>query len=246
MFSIQFVTAIIASFIISLGSLVGILSFWMSEKRLQSMLHALVAFAAGAMIGSAFLHLLPEASEFLEGSSLFNAVLVSFVLFFLIEKTLHWRHRHDDADSPTFGTMNLIGDAIHNLLDGLILAGAFIADIRLGWVTALAMALHEIPQEVGDFGVLVKSGYSKKKALQANFLTALTAVVGVVVGFVLVESVDSVMPYLLAVASGGFIYIAASDLIPEIREENDLDRSLTSFATFLLGICLMFLLTFIE
>ncbi|NTV31526.1 ZIP family metal transporter [candidate division WWE3 bacterium] len=241
------IAAIIASFIISLGALIGIMTFWVSDEKLHQWLHILVAFSAGAMIGSAFLHLLPEANQTLTGSELFNWVLISFVAFFIIEKILHWRHCHNgDCDQHTFGTMNLIGDAIHNFIDGLIVVGTFLVDVRLGVITSIAMALHEIPQEIGDFGVLIKSGYSKSMALKANFFVALTAVAGVLCGYFISELSNTVTPYILAFAAGGFIYIAASDLVPEIREEQDVTKSLVSLITFLLGIGLMVLFSFIE
>jgi len=141
--------------------------------------------------------------------------------------------------------MNLFGDAIHNFIDGLILAATFIKDIRLGVVTTLAIALHEIPQEIGDFGVLLYAGFEKKRALMANFLVALTVVLGGFVGYFL-SSYDKLVVYLLPFAAGGFIYIAASDLMPEIRKEQSLKKSLASFGVFLIGVLIMFLVTFFE
>lgn len=142
----------------------------------------------------------------------------------------------------SFGYMNLIGDGVHNFIDGLIIAAAFLLNIKLGLVTTLAVALHEIPQEIGDFGVLLYSGWKKKKALIANFLTALTVVAGGLFGYFLAGKIDNLILFLMPFAAGGFLYIAASDLMPEIRKEPSLKKSLASFLIFLLGVLFMFLL----
>lgn len=242
-----FLQIIIASFLISLGALVGIFTLSVQEKKLEKILLFLVSLSAGALMGGAFLHLLPEAVEQLEGSVVFSTVLFSFVFFFIVEKILHWRHCHKGhCDVHTFGFMNLFGDSVHNFIDGLILAAAFLTDIRLGIVTTLAIALHEIPQEIGDFGVLLYSGFKKTKALVANFCVALMVVAGAVVGYFLSFKVETVIPYLLPFAAGGFIYISASDLMPELRKETNLKKSLFSFLVFLIGILIMFLVKFIE
>jgi len=147
---------VIATFLISLGALVGVFTLAMNEKKLEKILLFLVSLSAGALMGGAFLHLLPEAAEKIEDGSIFGIVLLAFVFFFLVEKLLHWRHCHKEhCDVHTFGYMNLFGDVVHNFIDGLIISAAFITDVRLGIVTYLAIALHEIPQEIGDFGVLL-------------------------------------------------------------------------------------------
>jgi len=141
--------------------------------------------------------------------------------------------------------MNLFGDAVHNFIDGLVIAATFLTDIRLGIITSFAIALHEIPQEIGDFGVLLYSGFSRKKALFANFLVALTAVFGGIIGYFLSFQIENMTSYLLPFTAGGFIYIAASDLMPEIRKETSLRKSMLSFGVFLVGIAIMFLVKFI-
>jgi zinc and cadmium transporter len=142
--------------------------------------------------------------------------------------------------------MNLVGDSLHNFIDGLVIAGAFLVDIKLGIATTIAIAIHEIPQEIGDFGVLIHAGFNKKRALVVNYLVALTVVLGGVVGYFLSFSLNSIIPYLLPFAAGGFIYIAASDLMPELRKETNLKRSISSFAVFILGIALMLLVKLIN
>lgn len=142
--------------------------------------------------------------------------------------------------------MNLIGDGMHNFIDGLIIAGAFSADTHLGIITTIAIALHEIPQEIGDFGVLLHAGWSNKKALIANFMVALTSMAGGVIGYFLAQSSETFVLYLLPIAAGGFIYIGASDLLPELRKETVASRSLATLVLFLVGVGLMYLLKFIE
>ena len=141
--------------------------------------------------------------------------------------------------------MNLVGDSLHNFIDGLVIASVFLVDFRLGVITTLAMALHEIPQEIGDFGVLIHAGFNRTKALVLNFLVASVVIIGGVVGYFASFYINSIIPLLLPIAAGGFIYIAASDLIPEIRKESDLKKSTMSFGIFLLGIILMFAVKFV-
>jgi len=237
---------VIASLLISSGSLVGILLLAARKKLTQKVLLCLISLSAGTLMGGAFLHLMPEALEQLPASQLFSLVLASFILFFLIEKILHWRHCHKDVcEVHTFGYLNLIGDSVHNFIDGLIIAATFLIDVRLGLATTLAIAFHEIPQEIGDFGVLLYAGFKKSQALILNFLVALTIVAGAIVGYFLSFSLGNLTIYLLPVAAGGFLYIATSDLIPEIRKEQNLRKSLLSFACFLVGILIMYLAKFI-
>lgn len=238
------VWVLLSTFIVSLLSFIGILTLILKERWLDRILMILVAFSAGALVGGAFLHLIPEAMENFGGSGAFTGlfvyVLIGFVLFFLIEKILHWRHCHKgECKVHTFAQMNLFGDGIHNFIDGLVIAAGFAVDTNLGIVTTLAVALHEIPQEIGDFGVLVYGGYSRVKALFWNFGSALMAMLGGIVGYFLTEYTEKSVMFLLPFAAGGFIYIAASDLIPEIRKEPGLGKSLLNFGFFLLGILLM-------
>ncbi len=233
---------IISTFFISLGALVGVFTFSLKQEKLSKILLFMVSLSAGALMGGAFLHLLPEATEKLEAETVFIIVLISFILFFLVEKLFHWRHCHKGkCNIHSFGYMNLFGDSIHNFIDGLIIAATFLTDVKLGFITTLAVALHEIPQEIGDFGVLLYAGFEKEKALIANFLVALTVVLGGIVGYFLSFRLQNFVSYLLPVAAGGFIYISASDLMPEIRKEESLKKSLLSFGMFLIGVLLMYL-----
>jgi len=237
---------LISTFLISTASLMGIFTLSIKEKTLSKFLLFLVSLSAGSLMGGAFLHLLPEASEKFNNGDMYIIVLLSFVLFFFIEKLLHWRHCHKGHCSiHTFGYMNLFGDAVHNFIDGLIIAATFLIDINLGIITSLAIALHEIPQEIGDFGVLLYSGFSRKKALISNFFVAATAVFGGIFGYFISFQIENMTTYLLPFAAGGFIYISASDLMPEIRKETNLKKSIASFGIFLIGILIMYLVKFI-
>ncbi len=230
---------------ISLLAFVGALAMVLSEEKIKRVLLLLVGFSAGALIGGAFLHLLPEAiEESAEPSSVFIATILGFMIFFLLEK-LMWRHCHDtECPIHTFAYLNLIGDGVHNFIDGLIIAASFITDVRLGLATTLAVAAHEIPQELGDFGVIVYGGIKPKRALIFNFMTALTCVGGGLIGFVL-KDVQFVGELLVPVAAGGFLYIAASDLIPELHKEKDRIKTWLSFLSFVIGILFMWIIKLI-
>jgi len=236
---------LVASFFISLCVWIAVLFLSFRKETLSKITIFLVSLSAGVLIGGAFLHLLPEASEKMKPEKLFFVVMMSFVLFFLIEKLFHWRHCHkDNCEIHTFGYMNLVGDSIHNFIDGLVIASVFIVDFKLGLITTLAIALHEIPQEIGDFGVLIHAGFNKTRALVLNYIVATMVIVGGVVGYFASFYIDNVIPYLLPIAAGGFIYIAASDLMPEIRKETNFKKSVTSFGLFILGIVLMLAVKF--
>jgi zinc and cadmium transporter len=241
------INIILACLAISLCVWLAVLFLFFKKETLSKITLFLVSLSAGALIGGAFLHLLPEASENMDADRLFFMVLAAFVVFFLVEKVFHWRHCHKEScEIHSFGYMNLVGDSLHNLIDGLVIASVFLVDFRLGVVTTVAIALHEIPQEIGDFGVLLHAGFNKIKALLLNYVIASVVILGGIIGYFASLHISSIMPYLLPVAAGGFIYIAASDLMPEIRKEGDLKRSIKSFVVFLLGIILMIIASFIE
>lgn len=232
--------AVIATFVVSLVSFIGVVTLAFKEKLLNKIVMLLVGFSAGALIGGAFLHLIPEAFEKGMNESIFLYVILGFVAFYVLEKILHWRHCHKGkCDVHVFTYLNLIGDSVHNFLDGLVIAASFVVDFKIGVVTTLAVVAHEIPQEFGDFGVLIYGGFGKSKALFYNFLTGLTAVIGAVAGFFLSSVIEESTVYLLPFTAGGFIYIAASDLMPELRKETDVKKSLPPFLLFLAGIAFM-------
>ena len=190
---------------------------------------ALLGFSCGALIGGAFIHLLPESLE--EMGQAYQAVLyytiVGIIVFFIMEKFLYWRHCHEEkCPIHTFVYLNLIGDGVHNFIDGMIIAGSFIISYSIGIATTFAVIFHEIPQEIGDFGVLVYGGLTKAKALAYNFVSALTAVAGSLVTYYLASYIQGMDTFLVPFAAGGFIYIAATDLMPELHKRSQAKESL--------------------
>jgi zinc and cadmium transporter len=233
---------ILTTAIISLGSFAGILTLVFQEKLLSKIIFLLVSLSSGVLMGNAFIRLLPEASKTLPPDAVFGIALCAFIVFFLVEKLFHWRHCHRvNCDEHIFGYMNLFGDAVHNFIDGIIIGGTFVTGIPLGILMAVTVALHEIPKEMCDFGVLLHAGFTKKKALLSNFFVKLTIVMGSVLGTLFASNIHGFVSYLLPFAAGGFLYIAASDLIPEIKKEDNLKKSTISFLIFLSGIGLTYL-----
>ena len=244
---IQLVYIVTFTFVIALMAFIGFFTLALKDKILNKILLVLVSLSAGALMGGAFLHLLPEAVEKTEEINLdiFLIVLLGFILFFMIEKVLHWRHCHKGkCDVHTFHYMNLIGDSVHNFIDGLILAASFSISIPLGLTTTIAIAAHEIPQEIGDFGVLIFGGFKKKKALILNFSVALIIVLGGIIGYFISNTIDQAAILLLPFAAGGFIYIAATDLVPEIKKELNIKKSMATIFVFLFGIIIMWFIKF--
>jgi len=233
--------ALAASVIVSLISFVGIISLLLKENLLNKILLLLISFSAGALIGGAFLHLIPEAVEKSGHSEVYLFVIVGFILFFILEKYLHWRHCHKGkCEIHTFTYLNLVGDGVHNFIDGLIIGSAFVVNINFGIATSFAIIMHEIPQEIGDFGVLVYGGLNKNKALFYNFLSALMAVLGTVIGYALANISDGFLKLLMPMAAGGFIYIASCDLIPELHKQQDIKKATLAMAVFILGVAFMY------
>lgn len=229
-----------STFLVSLISLIGIFTLAIKDNLLQKILFGFIGFSAGALIGGAFLHILPEALEKAKSTVVFYYLILGIVLFFLMEKYLHWRHCHNGVcEIHAFTYLNLVGDGFHNFIDGMVIAASFIVSLKLGIVTTLAVILHEIPQELGDFGVLVYGGFSKQKALVYNFISALMAIFGAIIGYFISDFAKGFSNFILPLTAGGFIYIASSDLIPEIHKEKNLRRSNLAFIAFLLGIILM-------
>jgi zinc and cadmium transporter len=236
---------IVSTFFISIISFIGALTLVLKESLLNKILPSLVAFSAGALLGSAFLHLIPEAirrggAEELRLFEIFLYLILGFCVFFVLEQFIGWHHHHETRhpEIASFSYLILISDGLHNFIDGLFIAGSFLADFQIGIITGLAIILHEIPQEIGDFGVLIFGGLKKSKALFLNFLSALAAISGGVIGYLLLEKVGAGILFLLPFTAGGFIYIAAADLIPQIRQGR---KPVVNFLTFLAGIIIMIL-----
>lgn len=233
---------LIATIANSLVGFIGVISLWLSDRLMNKLLVLLMAFSAGTLLGGAFFHLLLEGVEKLEPMAAMAYALIGFILFFFIESYFHW-HRCEHCEHP-FTYLMLIGDGIHNLIDGLVIAASFFVSPWLGFVTSAMIIAHEVPQEMGLFGVLIYGKQKKPKALWYSFLAQSTCIIGGVIGYFLSARAEAFSNFLLPFAAGGFIYIAASDLIPEMHRlhEGNLKRALLSIIPFLLGIGLMLML----
>ena len=221
-------------------ALVGSVTLVLKETTLQRLLLPLVAFSAGSLIGGAFFHMIPAGIAKSGSTTTFYVwILAGFSAFFVLEQLLHWHHCHRASASckQPLTYLILIGDGLHNLIGGLAIAGTFITDIRLGIMAWLAAAAHEIPQELGDFGVLIHGGWSKPKALAFNVLSALTFLAGGLLAYLV--SFDADISFLIPFAAGNFLYIGASDLVPEVKEHENLRVNLVNFLSFLVGVALM-------
>lgn len=238
------IASVIASLLISLVSLVGILGFKLKKKLLREELMTLVGLAAGALLGDAFLHLLPESIEINGARTSGLMVIGGMLIFFALEKFLKWRHCHETECRPEkkIATMSLVADGIHNLIDGLLIGASFMNSIELGITTSMAVLLHEIPQEIGDLAILLHSGLPLKKAALLNLLSGSLSLLGVIIVWTL-GSQGRWQSFLIPITAGGFIYLAASDLIPEMhRHENKIKESLWQLITVGLGVGLLFLI----
>jgi len=234
---------ILSSVVMALTSLIGSLTVLFSKKFFNQLIPNLVAFSAGALIGGAILHLIPESIEELGNETgTFLLILFGIVAFYILEQFIHWHHCHKETHDhkKPVSYLILIADGLHNLIDGLAVAAAFIVSPAVGTSTLVAVAAHEIPQELGDFGILIHSGWKTGKALLFNFLSSLTFLVGALIAFLLSDKVN--ISLLLPFAAGTFIYIAAVDLIPEIKGDTKLKSKVSFFIALVLGLALMYLI----
>jgi len=237
--------AILASVtVVSLISFVGVIFIGLKESLLRRIVMTLVGFASGTLLGGAFFDLLPEAVDMINPPiTIFYFVILGIIVFFCIEKFLYWRHCHEEeCQVHTFAYISLVGDGVHNFIDGMIIAATFVRGFELGFITTLAVISHEIPQEIGDFGVLIYSGLGKRKALTYNFISALTAILGAIVTYYVVYLRNN-YTLLVPFAAGGFIYIAATDLMPELHKKSHAGESIIQLLSILFGLGLMAYLT---
>jgi zinc and cadmium transporter len=237
--------------LVSLISFIGLFTLSIKTKKLNKILLYLISFSTGALLGDAFLHLLPEIVKshgFTIQISIYT--LLGIAIFFVLEKFIHWQHCHlhltENNHIHPFAYTNLLGDALHNFIDGIIIATSYIISIPVGIATTIAVILHEIPQEIGDFGVLLHAGFSKSKALLLNFASALVAILGALLTFLLGNTTKNMEIFLVPIAAGGFIYIALSDLIPEIHKTTDTGKSIIQLISFILGITIMAVLLYLD
>ena len=248
---LEWILSIISVIAVSLLSMIGIITLWVNDKTLKKVLLYLVSFSAGSLFGDAFIHLIPQAIETNTSMTTVSLlILAGIFVSFIVERFFQWRHCHVPTSSEhphSLAYMNLFGDAVHNLIDGIIIAGSFLVSIPLGFATSLAVIFHEIPQELGDFGVLIYGGFKKRKALWFNFLTALAAIAGALISLTIGTAVSDYIPLVIPFAAGNFIYIAGSDLIPELRKDNpEPKKSALQMVSIIIGIAVMLLLLLIE
>lgn len=229
--------------LISFLAWIGVFTLFLRDDLLDHILLVLVALAAGAMLGGAFFHLLPRSIAAAEGDLIpvFVVLVIGFSTFYILEGFIDWHHHHasERHHHEPVSYLVLAADTIHNFIDGLVIAGAFLLSVELGLVTAAAIALHEIPQEIGDYGVLVYGGFDRLHALVLNYITQATVILGGIAGYFFSGFVQGVPAFLLPFAAGTFIYIASSDLIPEIKHEDDVRKAGLYFVVFVVGILLM-------
>ena len=234
--------------VVSLVSLIGVATLGIAHVRMQRILLYLISFSAGALLGDVFIHILPEIMEGEGALQNGISVLAGIMLFFILERGLLWHQSHSSHKEEVHSMvyLTIIGDALHNFLDGVAIAAAFLVSIPVGIATATAVIFHEIPQEIGQFAILVHGGWSRTKALLYNFFSALTAIVGALLVLIFSQSFTEAPTILLGLGAASFIYVAMSDLIPELQKESDTGRSVLQLFSMLAGIAVMALLLLLE
>lgn len=243
--------SIVSVIVVSLLSIIASIPFLIKKKLSNHTLLFLLSISVGVLLSTVLMDFLPEIFSTGENSLKFSLyILFGFLVMFVIEKLIHWHHskrecKHDCGHSHAYNLapINLLGDGIHNLIDGLVIAGAYSVNITLGLVATISVIFHEIPQEIADFGVLLYSGLSKKKAILFNLLSALTALVGVVIGLILTSKIHSFEELIIPFAAGNFLYIAASNLLPQLHRHCKLKETFYHILAILIGIGIVLLVT---
>lgn len=237
----EFFYAIASIFVVSLISLIGVLTIPLKQETMGKTMALAVAFATGSLLGAAFFDVLPEAFKD-GGNSMLSYVFLGMMIFFVMERYIHWNHCHAPSCEKHYHPMtylNLIGDAFHNFVDGAVIAASFMVSMSLGVITTFAIIAHEIPQEMGDFAILIHGGFTKRSAQLFNFLSSLTAFLGAAITYLFAKEVENMIPVILSVAGGGFIYLATADLIPEIHKETERKNVILQSLAFALGISII-------
>lgn len=247
---LEIIYIFISVLLVSAISLVGVFTLSIKTEKLKKILIYFLSFSAGAMLGDAFIHLLPEAvEEFGMTSKIGLFILAGIAFSFLIEKIIHWRHCHMPITKNhvhPYAKMNLIGDFAHNIIDGVIIGASYLVSVPVGIATTIAVIIHEIPQEISDFGVLIHGGYSRAKALLYNFFTALSSLIGAALALILGNVIENSLMFFIPFTVGTFIYIAGADLIPELHKETELKKSIGQFLFLLIGVGVMLLMLLLE
>ena len=249
------VNTLVSVVIVSLISLIGISVLYFSKRKIKTFVVLLVGFSAGALLGDAFLHLIPEAAKngFVPAISLY--ILIGILFAFIVEIVFHFGHHHHiehhakkskgKKKIKVLGYMNLFGDGMHNFVDGIVIGASYLISFPVGFATTIAVIFHEIPQELGDFGVLLHAGFNRAKALMFNFASATLAILGGLLSVLLIGRIEGLLIFLIPFTAGNFIYIAASNLIPELQKEPALKRSIMQLLAMIIGIIVMVALLFI-
>ena len=238
---------LISVLLISLISFVGVLTLVLKKDLLNKSVFVLVSLAVGALLGDVFIHIIPEAYESAVHPAFISLTIIGgILLFFILEKLMHWHHHDGEENLLHVGRMVLVSDGVHNFIDGLMVAASYLVSIEVGVATTIAVILHEIPQEIGNFGVLIHAGYTKAKALWFNFLSALTSVLGAIVALALGSMTETFALWLLPITAGSFIYIALSDLIPELHKRIGLGQGTLQVIAIVVGVGAMAALLTLE
>ncbi len=240
----ELIYVIVALLAGSVGSIaLAALMLLLPDKQLDRYAGWLMYLAGGTLLGAAFLGMIPKAIALKSSDQVFLAVIIGILFFFILEKLILWRscgnegcERHKNAAVPII----LIGDAAHNAIDGVVIAASFLNSVELGVFVTISVMMHEIPQELGDFGILIKGGLSRRKALLMNMLSGLTALIAGVLAYFMLESLQNLIPWALAFSAASFIYIALADLIPEMHRKTSLKESATQFVLVLAGVALIY------
>jgi zinc and cadmium transporter len=226
---------------ISFITLIGLISVLTKRELNKSEIHMLIAFAAGILLGNIFFHILPESVEVMEPRMFSIIAIITILAYFFLEKALHWHHNEDhEHNSKAVGYLSLIGDGVHNFVDGVVIASAFVVNPAFGFATAATIALHEIPQELSDFAIMIHSGFKKRQAVLFNLGVGITAVLGGIAGYAATELWSEFSGYMMPVAFGGFLYIALSSLFPVLRQEIKGKEWLRIVILLVLGLAIMF------
>jgi len=245
-----YIYPLISVVIVSLVSLVGVFALSIKEELLKKYIFVFISLAVGALLGDAFIHLIPEAFENSSSPIIISIlIIVGILIFFILEKFLHWHHHGEDTEETSIhpaGKLILLSDGVHNFIDGIIIGVSFLISVPVGIATTIAVILHEIPQEIGDFAVLLHSGYTKTRALWLNFLSALFAILGTLLAFILGENGEIFTLWIIPIAAGGFIYVAVADLIPELHKTKEAKHSALQIVAVITGVLAMVALTLLE
>lgn len=226
-----------ATIVDSCVGLVGVFSLFTSEAALRKTIKTLVAFSAGALLGGGFFHLLAESLEKMTPFLSFSIAIIGFLAFFVLEEYLHW-HQCEECEIHPYSYLMIIGDSLHNVLDGLVIAGTFMIGTYLGVVTTAIIIAHEVPQELGVFSILVSGGFKRSEAIFYSFVAQCTCVLGGILGYLFMNRIEVLASLIVPFAAGGFIYIAASDLIPGMHKTEGIEK-VSSFAWLCAGLILM-------